>query len=130
MTDKELLTKALKALDVAQSLLKKSSHHATILAAYTKLRAQLEKTNDEPVAIYYNHRNTPNGTKEFLGMAENTLPKGTKLYAAPQSAATKDWVCLTDAEINKAAVGKVDGNKLMQKEFARAIESKLKEINT
>jgi hypothetical protein len=42
LTDKELLARAIYALDIAQSLLEKSNHHPKILAAYTELRAYVD----------------------------------------------------------------------------------------
>lgn len=47
MTDKELLQQALDALDLAQSLCEKSSHHAYLLKAYEALRTRLAQP--EPV---------------------------------------------------------------------------------
>lgn len=38
----------------------------------------------EPAAIYKGHRLTPAGTKEFWGMANQTLSEGAKLFTAAQ----------------------------------------------
>lgn len=40
----------------------------------------------EPVATYMGHRLTPDGTKEFWGLADTPLARGTKLYTTPQPA--------------------------------------------
>lgn len=48
-----------------------------------KALAAAEAQPSEAVAIYRGHRSTPEGTKEFWGVAEKPLPEGTKLYAAP-----------------------------------------------
>jgi len=50
LVDEELLRDAAKALDLAQGLLEKSSHHGTILSAYNKLRALIGSAAiEEPV---------------------------------------------------------------------------------
>ena len=63
MTDitvsRELLRQVLEALDLAQALLEKSSHHGTTLSAYNALRAALEQTapvqEPQPVAYLMKH---------------------------------------------------------------------------
>ena len=46
--NREILQKALDALDIAQSLLERSQHYDQILNAYTSLRDELAKPEQEP----------------------------------------------------------------------------------
>jgi hypothetical protein len=57
-----------------------------------------------------------------------TLPFGTKLYATPP-AAQRQWVGLTDEEIQTAWDSVMDGAVFTRKEVYKAIEAKLKEMN-
>jgi hypothetical protein len=41
----------------------------------------------------------------------------------------KEWVGLTDEEINETAAGNVEGERMLPYSFARAIEAKLKDKN-
>ena len=56
------------------------------------------QSSDEPVAIYRNHRLTPEGTSEFWGTAEKRLPPNTKLYTKPQR---QEWVGLDEEVVSK-----------------------------
>jgi hypothetical protein len=42
----------------------------------------------------------------------------------------REWVGLTDEEINETAAGNVEGERMLPYSFARAIEQALKEKNT
>ena len=63
MTDitvsRELLRQVLEALDLAQALLEKSSHHGTTLSAYNALRAALEQTAPQTQEKSNDHKLVP-----------------------------------------------------------------------
>lgn len=42
-----------------------------------------QPVEQEPVATYMGHRETPTGTLEFWGVAEKRMPRGTDLYTQP-----------------------------------------------
>ena len=48
----EIMSRVLQALDVAQSLLEKSSHHPTIIAAYDELRTELDTTINSTQCVW------------------------------------------------------------------------------
>ena len=58
---------------------------------------------------------------------DQTLPIGTKLFAAPVS--KQEWVSLTDDEISRVWHKHLWESPSPHKDFARAIEAKLKELN-
>jgi hypothetical protein len=80
--------------------------------------------------------------QRFVEAAHPHFVKSTPLYTAPTisdyhegweegfKAAKREWVGLTDADIAKAMHGSVEGSNMLPYQFARAIESKLKEKNT
>ena len=61
----------------------------------------------------------------------SVLPQGKCGWQAPQPPVTqRTWVGLFDEEIWQIATGCTIGGDLHADKFARAIESKLKEVNT
>ena len=98
--------------------------------AITALRAAIEQAEKhEPVAWFTeDHREDKSATTYSKKMSERWKEKGwpvTPLYTAPPQ---REWVGLTDEEIedlyfDRFSMGELDA-------FARAIEAKLKEKNT
>ncbi len=76
----------------------------------------------EPVAHVY--RIEPNGRPCVAWDDANGIKVGAKLYAAP-----REWVGLTDEEIWGSG-SRLSLSESGIREFARAIEAKLKEKNT
>lgn len=56
------------------------------------------------------------------GMVRNVVP----LYTAPPN---KEWVGLTDEEVEEAGKLNIEGDRMLPYSFAKAIEAKLKEKN-
>jgi hypothetical protein len=90
----------------------------------------------EHVATLIEHYAFTDGIVRFDGVENmEQLPVGTKFYTT-QPAAQRQWVGLTDEEIEACDclhvlwVGDDDQELVGKKEFARAIEAKLKEKNT
>lgn len=53
------------------------------LEFHRRLQQAVAFQPQQSVATYMGHRNTPEGTMEFWGIAEKRMPRGTDLYAAP-----------------------------------------------
>ena len=64
---------------------------------------------------------------DFADLAPDALPYWKPLYTHPPQ---RTWVGLFDEEIWQIATGCTIGGDLHADKFARAIESKLKEVNT
>jgi hypothetical protein len=67
---------------------------------------------------------------EYVASMEGRLHGQTDAFKFAWKAAKKEWVGLTDEEIWQIATGCTIGGDLHADKFARAIESKLKEVNT
>jgi hypothetical protein len=82
----------------------------------------------QTVAIYMGHRLTPEGTKEFWGLADSPLPIGTKLYATSQQ---RTWAGLTDERRIELAIFNGLGQATVSATLglSKAIEEELKEKN-
>lgn len=88
--------------------------------------AEIDKC--EPVARFVSKRLTPEGTQEFFGfLLVDSIPPLSLLYTSPQP---RDWVSLSDGDIRD--VFRKFGWTANQVDFedARAIEAKLKQLNT
>jgi hypothetical protein len=83
------LIDALKLADRMAAVLEvfeaQGSDKTEALSNYKRDRAALAaaEAQPKPVAVYMGHRSTPEGTKEFWGVADTPMLMGTKLYAAP-----------------------------------------------
>jgi hypothetical protein len=138
MTDRELLQQALDMLDdINQCSLPPTGIPlpAEIDEVMEALRARLAQPEPEPFE-YWNavegwvkidevrqHFDTANCGTIYKHEGEGRIP----LYAAPPN---KEWVGLTDAEVEKVFFDMGQFAKIDLKTFARAIEAKLKEKNT
>ena len=110
MTDRELMQKALEALQYASDETKPENLHGCdclICKTINALRDRLAQSEQEPKAWY-----------DKYGMVTHDPFEGIRpLYAAP-----RPWVGLTDEEINAIPEGEY-------MDFYKAIEAKLKEKN-
>jgi hypothetical protein len=88
------------------------------------LRQALE-TEQEPVATVTSESGNPNLSMSWWH--EPALPVGTKIYTSPQP--NKQWVGLTDQEINSVCYKRDWTAPWTNTTFARAIEAKLREKN-
>jgi hypothetical protein len=129
MTDKELLDLALEALRSAAAELYKAS-------SYCNTYEVLGNTNDAITAIQKARAAQPAPVQEPVGyVAENGVvdwnvcapPILTDLYTTPP-AAQRQWVGLTNDEINEFAAGCHLGNSVQGAIFKA--QAKLKEKNT
>ncbi len=91
--------------------------------AITALRQALE-TEQEPVATVTSESGNPNLSMSWWH--EPALPVGTKIYT---SSPKREWVGLTDEEINSVCYKRDWTAPWTNTTFARAIEAKLKEKN-
>ena len=66
--------------------------------------------------------------EEIYGWSE-TDNACVKALRAALAQPEKEWVGLTDEEINETAAGNVEGERMLPYSFARAIEAKLKDKN-
>jgi hypothetical protein len=104
--------------------------HAQAYDTVEALRQALAQPEQKPVAWMYEWDGRINFTttdQRFVEAAHPHFVKSTPLYTAPPK---REWVGLTDADIAKAMHGSVEGSNMLPYQFARAIESKLKEKNT
>jgi hypothetical protein len=92
--------------------------------AIAALRQALE-TEQEPVATVTSESGNPNLSMSWWH--EPALPVGTKIYTSPPK---REWVGLTDQEINSVCYKRDWTAPWTDETFARAIEAKLKEKNT
>ena len=81
-----------------------------------------QPAQQEPVAIALN-----TGTKQGVKWLKN-VEHGTKLYTSPP--AQRTWVGLTNEEILTVARDHYNPHQRPEISFARAIEARLKELNT
>ena len=98
------------------------ANHDAVRDLLIDCRDELAKPEQEPVAVW---ELTEDGWDTIADAAwMETLPVGTKLYTAPPR---KEWVGLTDEEIDRAIISTAPSFK--PDDVARAIEAKLKEKN-
>ena len=145
MTDRELMQQALDALEHLQTDVEwqyKSPTRAMLRKIEKALRARLAQHEPEPVGYIDKEQlrrwNVLKGT-EYEDAERCYIPFSRKpfksemtdcslaVYAAPPK---KEWVGLTDAEVEKVFFDMGQFAKIDLKTFARAIEAKLKEKNT
>ena len=123
MTDRELMQMALDALDwKLTTLLKKSWENHHIHEVVKALRDRLAQPEPEPIAwmVY-----TEDGQDAYITSNPHDIKNTEKAF--PLWAYPKEWVGLTDEEIDTAvkSCNTVDTYK-----YFRAIEAKLKEKNS
>ena len=88
--------------------------------------AEKPAQQQEPVATVTSESGNPNLSMSWWH--EPALPVGTKIYTSPQP--NKQWVGLTDEEINSVCHKRDWTATWTDTTFARAIEAKLREKNT
>ena len=91
MTKDEALRMALEALDLAQALLEKSSHHKRILATYTAIKEVLAQPEQEPLTEWlvcpkcsYKSPYTPIKAKTLAEDAERITKQTRAALAQPE----------------------------------------------
>ena len=144
MNDHELLQQALNALKhlCLHSAAIKGYDGEQVQTAIDALKARLAQPEPEPVGYIDKEQlrrwNVLKGT-EYEDAERCYIPFSRKpfksemtdcslaVYAAPPK---KEWVGLTDAEVEKVFFDMGQFAKIDLKTFARAIEAKLKEKNT
>jgi len=108
---------------------------AKIAKAITAVKAVLAQEEQEPVLVvekepdYMSRGHFYEGSKPFIDPTEVwKLPIGTKLYAHPPR---REWQSLTDTDIARVFRAVYGGTRFgpSEKEFAIAVEAKLKEKN-
>lgn len=114
MTDRELLQKALDALELTGVEYLTSQEIEHLDALEIALRARLAQPEPEPVAWWHDRGDV---------VDLNVSGHGTPLYFAPPK---KEWVGLTDAEIMDACSSVWASHPI---EVGRVVEAKLKEKN-
>jgi hypothetical protein len=119
----EALKLALEALEWEESQTAYPSRMMT--NAITAIKQALAAPVQEPVATVTSESGNPDVTMSWWH--EPPLPVGTNLYTTPP-AAQRQWVGLTDEEIEKACVP-LGAAMLSFTEVARAIEAKLRSKN-
>jgi hypothetical protein len=123
MTKDEALKLALEALDCICSPLH-VREITKVVNAMKAIKETLAQPETEPVAIRLS-----NGVIDVLGGA--LVPIGTLLYTTPPK---REWVGLTDEQYQNCAQA-MDAEPLVEGwieliKFARAIDAKLRELNT
>ena len=125
MTDKELLQEALDALNNFD----KGNHGMRWQVPLIKaLRAALAQP--EPEAKKYTEAICPVCGYYCLGKGGVNCIDKPKLCGIDTAPPQREWVGLTDDEIEDAGKLNVEGARMLPYSFARAIEAKLKEKNT
>jgi hypothetical protein len=151
--DEDLVNDAIEALRQAIEQAEKPTRNAADFLAEKQgafrdprvLIMEFYKPEQEPVAVWELQGDGWNTIADAAWM--ETLPVGTKLYTAPPKRkneldiadrayfagkqagiAEREWVGLTDEEIDKAIISTAPSFK--PDDVARAIEAKLKERNT
>jgi hypothetical protein len=89
--NREILQKALDALDIAQSLLERSQHYDQILNAYTSLRDELAKPEQEPYCWVQSKLNQ--------GLFYKEKPRRIHTISLYTSPPRKEWFGLTNNEL-------------------------------
>ena len=133
----EAMNQALEALDEAANVLT-SPMFADAAAA---LREAIEQAG-EPVAwqqelgniLCLIHRDgghdiSEHGWRKAIDDATLKVAKLNSYMSVPQYEHTREWVGLTNEEIEAVMQGSVEGERMLPYQFARAIETKLKEKN-
>ena len=125
MTDRELLEMALDALNNFD----KGNHGMRWQVPLIKaLRAALAQP--EPEAKKYTEAICPVCGYYCLGKGGVNCIDKPKLCGIDTAPPQREWVGLTDDEIEDAGKQNVEGARMLPYSFARAIEAKLKEKNT
>ena len=128
MTDKKLMQQALEALEVATTPLARDRQE--VLRAQAALRERLAQPEQEPVWIQPNHLQKARQAPFLCRVEPEQRDDFVPLYTAPQP---RQWQGLTD-EDRKEALISVDAETRRLppgfRDFAEAIEAKLREKNT
>ena len=125
MTDRELMQDALDALNNFD----KGNHGMRWQVPLIKaLRAALAQP--EPEAKKYTEAICPVCGYYCLGKGGVNCIDKPKLCGIDTAPPQREWVGLTDDEIEDAGKLNVEGARMLPYSFARAIEAKLKEKNT
>jgi len=119
--NREILQQALHHLEaLADDLRRIPSDIAQTIAA---LEAEIAKPEQEPVGYFYLRK----GVFYHIYEPHNADPEVFQLYTAPPR---KEWVGLTDEEINDFDKKLRDNGDYCSLHFAWGISAKLKELNT
>ena len=127
MTDRELLQQALDALESLQAWPETPENFKRV-QAIEALRAALAQP--EPEAKKYTEAICPVCGYYCLGKGGVNCIDKPKLCGIDTAPPQREWVGLTDDEIEDAGKLNVEGARMLPYSFARAIEAKLKEKNT
>ena len=117
MTKDEAMKLALEALETLPAGSSYKTHNAA-----SALRQAFEQPEQQPVA-WWNLKKDTVSTDPVHRHNADCVP--LYLYGHPP----KIWQGLTDEDIGKVAIGRVEGERMLPYSFARAIEAKLKDKN-